>query len=60
MTPEPTENDNLRGSMLMILAMAGFALEDMFIKMLAGDGRWGKFSPPWGLAGRRSSRRSPS
>lgn len=32
-----TENDNLRGSLLMILAMAGFALEDMFIKMLAGD-----------------------
>jgi len=27
--------DNLRGSMLMVLAMAGFALEDMFIKRLA-------------------------
>lgn len=27
--------DNLRGSVLMILAMAGFALEDMFIKLLA-------------------------
>ncbi|MDZ7709666.1 MAG: DMT family transporter [Roseovarius sp.] len=27
--------DNLRGSVLMVLAMAGFALEDMFIKRLA-------------------------
>ncbi|WP_101066126.1 DMT family transporter [Roseovarius salinarum] len=29
--------ENLRGSALMILAMAGFALEDMFIKRLALD-----------------------
>jgi len=29
--------ENLRGSALMVLAMAGFALEDMFIKRLAGD-----------------------
>jgi len=29
--------DNLRGSALMVLAMAGFALEDMFIKRLAVD-----------------------
>ncbi len=29
--------ENLRGSILMVLAMAGFALEDMFIKRLAGD-----------------------
>jgi drug/metabolite transporter (DMT)-like permease len=28
--------ENLRGSALMVLAMAGFALEDMFIKRLAG------------------------
>lgn len=28
-------SDNLRGAMLMALAMAGFALEDMFIKLLA-------------------------
>ena len=28
--------DNLRGAILMVLAMAGFALEDMFIKLLAG------------------------
>lgn len=27
--------DNLRGAVLMSLAMAGFALEDMFIKLLA-------------------------
>ena len=29
--------DNLRGAILMVLAMAGFALEDMFIKQLAGS-----------------------
>ncbi len=29
--------ENLRGSALMVLAMAGFALEDMFIKRLADD-----------------------
>ncbi|MCC1480901.1 DMT family transporter [Roseibaca sp. Y0-43] len=29
-------SDNLRGALLMTLAMAGFALEDMFIKLLAG------------------------
>ncbi|QRN78827.1 MAG: DMT family transporter [Nocardiopsis sp. BM-2018] len=28
-------SDNLRGSLLMVLAMAAFALEDMFIKLLA-------------------------
>lgn len=27
--------DNLRGAVLMVLAMAGFAIEDMFIKLLA-------------------------
>jgi drug/metabolite transporter (DMT)-like permease len=30
-------SDNLRGALLMVLAMAGFALEDMFIKLLAGS-----------------------
>lgn len=29
--------DNIRGSALMVLAMAGFALEDTFIKFLAAD-----------------------
>lgn len=29
-------SDNLRGALLMTLAMAGFALEDMFIKLLSG------------------------
>lgn len=29
-------SDNLRGALLMTMAMAGFALEDMFIKLLAG------------------------
>jgi drug/metabolite transporter (DMT)-like permease len=28
--------DNLRGATLMVLAMLGFAIEDMFIKLLAG------------------------
>lgn len=28
--------DNLRGSILMVIAMAGFAIEDMFIKQIAG------------------------
>lgn len=28
--------DNIRGATLMVLAMLGFAIEDMFIKMLAG------------------------
>jgi drug/metabolite transporter (DMT)-like permease len=30
-------SDNLRGSLLMVLAMLGFAIEDMFIKFLAGS-----------------------
>ena len=29
--------DNLRGSMLMVLAMAGFAAEDLFVKLLSQD-----------------------
>lgn len=29
-------SDNLRGALLMTFAMAGFALEDMFIKLLSG------------------------
>ena len=29
--------DNIRGSILMVLAMLGFAIEDMFIKQIAGD-----------------------
>ena len=29
--------DNLRGSMLMVLAMAGFAAEDLFVKLLSHD-----------------------
>lgn len=28
--------DNLRGSILMVLAMLGFAFEDMFVKLMAG------------------------
>lgn len=30
-----TQADNLRGALLMVLAMAGFAFEDMFIKLMA-------------------------
>ena len=29
--------DNLRGATIMVLAMLGFAVEDMFIKLLAGS-----------------------
>ena len=29
--------DNLRGILLMVASMAGFALEDMFIKRLSGQ-----------------------
>ena len=28
--------DNLRGSVLMVLAMLGFAIEDMCVKLMAG------------------------
>lgn len=31
-------SDNLRGSLFMVLAMAGFALEDMLLKRVAGHG----------------------
>lgn len=46
MTPAPiliaelgrvTDMENIRGSALMVLAMAGFALEDTFIKFLSAD-----------------------
>ena len=36
MTPAPGLSDNLRGIGLMIVAMFGFALTDMFIKLLGG------------------------
>jgi drug/metabolite transporter (DMT)-like permease len=36
MTPD-TRTDNLRGGVLMVLAMAGFALEDMLIKYLSAS-----------------------
>ena len=29
--------ENLRGIMLMTISMAGFALEDMFVKLMAAD-----------------------
>ena len=31
------QSDNLRGIILMVAAMAGFAAEDMFIKFAAAD-----------------------
>jgi len=37
--------DNLRGAILMVLAMLGFAIEDMFIKMMAGA------LPTWQIIG---------
>jgi drug/metabolite transporter (DMT)-like permease len=43
--------DNLRGSVLMVLAMAGFALEDMFIKRLAEAMPVGQIIAVVGLGG---------
>jgi drug/metabolite transporter (DMT)-like permease len=37
--------NNLRGAILMVLAMLGFAIEDMFIKMVA------EVLPPWQIIG---------
>lgn len=37
--------DNLRGAVLMVLAMLGFAIEDMFIKLMAGA------LPTWQIIG---------
>lgn len=43
--------DNLRGSILMVLAMLGFALEDMFIKQMAGALPTGQILATLGLGG---------
>src|SRR6056297_877206 len=43
--------ENLRGSVLMVMAMAGFALEDMFIKHLAGSMPVGQIIATIGLGG---------
>ncbi len=43
--------DNLRGALLMALAMAGFALEDMFIKLLADTVPVGQILVLLGLGG---------
>jgi drug/metabolite transporter (DMT)-like permease len=43
--------DNLRGCVLMVLAMAGFALEDMFIKRLAAAMPVGQIIALVGLGG---------
>ena len=44
-------SDNLRGAVLMSLAMAGFAFEDMFIKLLAGALPLGQILIMLGLGG---------
>lgn len=44
-------SDNLRGALLMAAAMAGFALEDMFIKLLAGALPIGQILMALGLGG---------
>jgi len=44
-------SDNLRGAILMALAMAGFALEDMFIKLLADTVPVGQILIMLGLGG---------
>ena len=43
--------ENLRGSLLMVAAMLGFALEDMFIKLLAGSLPVGQILMLLGLGG---------
>ena len=43
--------DNLRGSILMVLAMLGFAVEDMFIKQMAGRLPVGEILLALGLGG---------
>ncbi len=43
--------DNLRGALLMVLAMAGFALEDMFIKQTSGVLPTGQVLMMLGLGG---------
>ena len=43
--------DNLRGALLMVLAMLGFAFEDMFIKLLAGSLNVGQILTMLGTAG---------
>jgi drug/metabolite transporter (DMT)-like permease len=43
--------DNLRGATIMVLAMLGFAVEDMFIKMLAGAVPVGQILMMLGLGG---------
>jgi len=47
----PPDMGNLRGSVLMVLAMAGFALEDMFIKRLAETMPVGQIIAVIGLGG---------
>ncbi|MGC1498183.1 MAG: DMT family transporter [Sulfitobacter sp.] len=43
--------DNLRGAVLMVLSMAGFALEDMFIKLLADAVSVGQILTMLGIGG---------
>jgi drug/metabolite transporter (DMT)-like permease len=43
--------DNLRGALLMVLAMAGFAVEDMFIKLMADRVPIGEILTFLGLGG---------
>lgn len=43
--------DNLRGAILMVLAMLGFALEDSFIKLLAGTVSVGQILVMLGIGG---------
>ncbi|MDF3413908.1 DMT family transporter [Sulfitobacter sp. M57] len=43
--------DNMRGAVLMVLAMLGFALEDMFIKLLSGVSSVGQILVMLGTGG---------
>ena len=43
--------ENLRGALLMVLAMAGFAIEDMFLKLMAGAVHTGQILMMLGIGG---------
>ena len=51
MTPKATRSDNLRGSLWMVTAMAGFAVEDMFLKAATAHIPLGQALLIFGLTG---------
>ncbi len=51
LTTKPDPLDNLRGALLMIAAMVGFAIEDMFIKLMSDQLPTGQILAMLGLGG---------